>query len=294
MINPAALGQSEHPVWASRRLWSLWDMLTFNAANFYSVSTNLQEFQTLTNYGKAPETEPAALVDADSKGWLLGLAQQLADHLRVLGAPVTEWGCARLKDILERDGATWGDVSKMIEHVDMCLMDELSRKHLLVLDSKEEAYFNPADPLFGAEVATQFQTNGVYELDEAAKCLALGRSTATVFHLMRLMEIGIEAVRLCLGIPDPVKPADRNWGSILSKVDAAIKAKKGHWSNATDQTFFEEIYASLEAVRVAWRNTTMHVEKKYTQEEAEHICLAVKGFMKKLASRVDENGQPLA
>jgi hypothetical protein len=38
----------------------------------------------------------------------------------------------------------------------------------------------------------------------------------------------------------------------------------------------------------------MHVEKKYTKDEAEHIFVAVKGFMKKLASRCDEDGLPLA
>jgi hypothetical protein len=41
-------------------------------------------------------------------------------------------------------------------------------------------------------------------------------------------------------------------------------------------------------------NPTMHVESKYTDEEAEHIFIAVRGFMKKLASRMDESGQPLA
>jgi hypothetical protein len=38
----------------------------------------------------------------------------------------------------------------------------------------------------------------------------------------------------------------------------------------------------------------MHVENKYTDDEAEHIFTAVKGFMKKLAARCDENGMPLA
>jgi hypothetical protein len=38
----------------------------------------------------------------------------------------------------------------------------------------------------------------------------------------------------------------------------------------------------------------MHVESKYTDEEAEHILVAVKGFMKKLASRMDEEGNPKA
>jgi len=38
----------------------------------------------------------------------------------------------------------------------------------------------------------------------------------------------------------------------------------------------------------------MHVETKYTPEEALHIFDAVKAFMKKVASRMDENGMPLA
>jgi hypothetical protein len=38
----------------------------------------------------------------------------------------------------------------------------------------------------------------------------------------------------------------------------------------------------------------MHVENKYTDDEAEDIFRAVRGFMKKLASRMDENGEPKA
>ena len=57
---------------------------------------------------------------------------------------------------------------------------------------------------------------------------------------------------------------------------------------------FEALYVSLDAVKNPWRNATMHVENKYTDEEAEHIFFAVKGFMKRLTSRMDENGLPLA
>ena len=61
-----------------------------------------------------------------------------------------------------------------------------------------------------------------------------------------------------------------------------------------DGALFEDLRASLEAVRNPWRNATMHIEKKYTDDEAEHIFVAVKGFMKKLASRCDEMGEPKA
>jgi hypothetical protein len=38
----------------------------------------------------------------------------------------------------------------------------------------------------------------------------------------------------------------------------------------------------------------MHVEKTYGEEQAQHIFAAVRGFMMKLAERVDEQGQPSA
>jgi DNA topoisomerase IA len=48
----------------------------------------------------------------------------------------------------------------------------------------------------------------------------------------------------------------------------------------------------MDAVKDAWRNATMHVENKYTEEEARRIYDAVRGFMMKLASRMDEQGMP--
>ena len=149
--------------------------------------------------------------------------------------------------------------------------------------------------LFGNDTKDKFQS-AHYEIDEAGNCLALGRSSASVFHLMRIMEIGLSAVAKCLQITDPVKPAERNWGSILRFVREAINAK---WPTAADRmtgdgALFEAIYASLDAVKNPWRNATMHVENKYTDEEAEDIFLAVKSFMKKLSSRCDENGDPQA
>jgi hypothetical protein len=113
---------------------------------------------------------------------------------------------------------------------------------------------------------------------------------------MRTLEIGIKALATCLGIPDPVKPAERNWAIILKSILDAIATK---WPKASDKMkgdgrLFEELYASLDAVKNPWRNSTMHVETKFTDDEAEHILIAVKGFMKRLASRMDEKGEPKA
>jgi hypothetical protein len=79
--------------------------------------------------------------------------------------------------------------------------------------------------------------------------------------------------------------------SIKREIDRRTAQKQ--WAPA-DREFFENSYASLDAVRVAWRNTTMHVENKYNPDEAEHIFAAVRGYMKQITLRMDENGQPLA
>lgn len=64
---------------------------------------------------------------------------------------------------------------------------ELSLVCLYVLEENKAGYFQPDDPLFGAVFERAFPS-AIFELEEAAKCLALDRPTAAVFHLMRIME----------------------------------------------------------------------------------------------------------
>jgi hypothetical protein len=186
-----------------------------------------------------------------------------------------------------------GDLS---EEIASSLKRELSMVDFYMIDKINRSYFNPLQSVFGKEFANKFPTQAVFEVDEAGKCLALNRPTAAVFHLIRTMEVGILATSRCLQIADPIKPAERNWGRILEKIKRMeLKKKAEHGgSNSRRRSIFEALYASLDAVKNPWRNATMHVENKYTDDESEHIFAAVRGFMKKLASRCDENGEPYA
>lgn len=171
--------------------------------------------------------------------------------------------------------------------------DELETQLFFQLSPGDAKYYEPREPLFGSEFVDKFPS-AQFELDEAAKCLAFERPTAAVFHLMRLMESGINAVAECLQIPPPTRPAEKNWGMILRAVKAAMEQRGSAWPNPNDKAFFEAAYVSLDAVKNGWRNPTMHVENKYTSEEAEHIFGSVRAFMKFLGSRMDEVGEPKA
>lgn len=176
-----------------------------------------------------------------------------------------------------------------------CLRSETSITTAMLLPAESIRWYSPKAPLFGGQVDTNFPSL-VYEIEEAGKCLALGRSTAAAFHAIRSLEAGITAISRCLAIPDPTKGADRNWGAMLKKIQSEVDRR---WVGAAtrmsgDGAVFEGLYGVLHALQNPYRNATMHFDQKYTTEEAKHIFEMVAGVMRKIASRMDENGLPLA
>jgi HEPN domain-containing protein len=170
-----------------------------------------------------------------------------------------------------------------------CLPREVETKHVFSVPFENIKLLEPTEPLFSGEVRSKFPS-AVFDIDESCKCLALGRYTACVFHLMRVMEIALHSVYACLAIPAPITGNDKTWGSIIQKIRNEYRGRK----NFSEMALFQEFHSLLDAVKDAWRNGTMHVENKYTEEEAKVILQTVKGYMIKLASRMDEKGYPTA
>lgn len=186
-----------------------------------------------------------------------------------------------------------GAVSRMCAILVTAMRIEMEARKFYSVRPERLRFQEPA--FWGESFITGFPS-AAFEAGEAGKCLLFGRETGCVFHLMRLMETCIRALARCLAIDDPLKPAQRNWGFILAEIKKGIDAK---WPTQAerfrgDGQLFEGLYVSLDAVRNPWRNATMHVENKYTYDEAEHVIIAVRGFASKLAARMDESGEPKA
>jgi hypothetical protein len=248
-----------------------------------------------------PEDKPKEIsLDPVVAGTATENLSELVTALAAVHAPLSIMAAEKLKKEIgrhkdEHDPFTYGDLEQAYAALYSRIRDELSLVKLLAVKPDREKYYAPTVPIFGTVVAAKFPI-AAFDIDEACKSFALDRSTAAVFHLMRVLEIGIRALARALQIPDPLKPAERNWGVILKEIWTGIEKK---WPTSAsrmhgDGALFEGLHASLDAVKNPWRNATMHVETKYTDDEAEHILIAVRGFMKKLASRMDEEGKPLA
>ena len=143
----------------------------------------------------------------------------------------------------------------------------------------EQAEFYDKSELFGSSVNAKFPTIQ-FDVVEAGNCYATGRGTAVVFHLMRIMETGVQAFGTKLGV---ALADEKNWQNILDEVNKAIKALP---SKNPEIVKMSQASANLYAVKLAWRNEVMHPNDTYTLEEADNLIRQAKIFMEQLATIV--------
>jgi hypothetical protein len=279
------------------RLWSLLDMYEINSIGVSVVLARLGRAQGIVNglriAGRISELDMP--VTPEARASVAQLAEEMLAVMGGMGVTAALAACGRLEYNLKNNAKlTYKEMGAACSDIESRLRDEMSAVMLLQIESTHVKYFSPQEPLFGYEVALKFNSVA-YEIEEAGKCLALDRSTASAFHSIRCLEGGIRAIARCLGIPDPTRGANRSWMKVLGAIEGEIDKR---WPPALvrigDAELFENAYAALSGMQNPWRNATMHLDQKYTLEEARHIFEVVKGFMRKLASRMDENGLPLA
>ena len=99
-------------------------------------------------------------------------------------------------------------------------MDEFGDRILLSIDAEKAKLLEETKPLVGPRVALKLPSTAE-DTSEAAQRLALNRPTACVFHLMRVMETGVQILGNRLGIQ---LTANKNWQKILDEANKAIKA----------------------------------------------------------------------
>lgn len=289
---------------ASKRLYSLAEMQKFDISQILKLVRKLSLLDGFPfllaqqkQFSIGELEQPLDLSQIDVGPFLANL-QELGEFLLKAELVVTKGFVDNIADILKKPFLA-SSLAKAYQQLHATLQVEIDQKHFFYMSGSEKILFQPEEdsPIFGNDVRNKF-TSALFEIDEAAKCLALERSTAAVFHLMRVMEVGVYAASRCLSIPDPIRGADKNWGKILQKIrderNLRNSATPKRWASFDDDAYFLDIYATLDTVKNAWRNTTMHVANKYTVEEAQNIFVAVRVFMMKLAKRMDEHGLPLA
>lgn len=77
--------------------------------------------------------------------------------------------------------------------------------------------------LFGDAVIDDAFGRAAREIDEAARCYVFGRYTGCVFHLMRVMEIGLRALGRSLADQKLDPATNPTWEKILRRCDDELQ-----------------------------------------------------------------------
>lgn len=246
-------------------------MIRFPADEFCRASGQIGQMWMDIRHGAIPRQMSIEAVSASIR--------VLEKECVNLGLPATLAQIKRVQESISRSNNSlnldfW---SRALMEVYVRLVDELEARKLYALDVEGARYFEGSQ--FSQTAAERFP-EAIYDMEEAGKCFALDRHTACVFHLMRVTEYGLAEVARFLKLHDPLGP---NWDSVIKKIDSELKADykdrkfKGH------SDLLSHVSSHLNAVKIAWRNRTMHIDKKYTFEEARDIYNATCGFMRYIA-----------
>jgi HEPN domain-containing protein len=123
---------------------------------------------------------------------------------------------------------------------------------------------------FSIEVSEKFRSS-IGDMLEAGKCFALTRYTACAFHLMRIAEKGLKSLTHHYNLPVNA----RNWGEHIN----AIKRHLASVTNKEEKEQLQRVIERIDSLRIVERNPTLHVEKDYSEDQAEFLFDGVKNLM---------------
>jgi hypothetical protein len=245
-------------------------VLEFCAEDFcQSVSLIAQFHEQLRNGDRMPQDSSMSIIAGE-----LGSLQR---HCQALGLNTTLAQIERVKEMLfGKRSFSIQMLATAIMEITSRITDELTARKLYMVSSERNAYL--AGNQFAPSVGERFP-DAIEDMNEAGKCFAFERPTACIFHLMRVTEVGLNAFATLLEIPDH----NPTWEPIIRKIDFELKADYKARKYKGNQDFLANASTHLHAVKVAWRNPTMHVDKVNTMEHAKEIYDATCGLMRYLA-----------
>jgi len=279
--------------WRPGELWSLWDIMNrFDAGRLFKAASSME--------GLGPHPGPPAPVTIPllDHHHIVSYVDVVIQEAVKLDLPTSLISARNLRRVLDEatpvtnhpmigDGMQFSFPSiirlkNFRDEMKMRVADELATKMVFLISGGKAAYFNSPN-LFGDAVFNAFPSANE-DIAEAGTCLALERGTACVMHLNRVVEAGLAILAAVLGVPK-----QNDWGAYLREIDKQLAALiKSSGARTSDEQFYAEAATSIDHMRRAWRNPTMHPEKTYSPERAEEVLQSVRSFIHHLATKIHE------
>jgi len=202
------------------QLVSLWDMLKIHANNFILLMSTLSQVKDglkamLEQIDDARERMVALgpdsvnAFDNETKGVSVestsvfrSFFDDILTSCDLLKLDLSLVKATRIRESIEST-MNLIDVQKQTQELLERIQDEIRNRVFMFVPNERVKYFT-TEPLFGEIVRATFP-EATADIEDAGICLAVGRPTAAVYHLMRVMEYGIKRIAKRLLSPAKVK-----------------------------------------------------------------------------------------
>jgi hypothetical protein len=201
----------------------------------------------------------------------------------------------KIRDALTKPDPLTKELNPLTIELGGRLYDEMRGRYFWALTMSETEYYK--NPHKGwEEVIARFGAS-VTDIEEASKCFALSRYAAAVFHSLQVVEIGLIDLGRVIVATDP----QTGWNATTKRLEKILVTKYPNRTPFQQQhsKFLEQISATIEALKSAWRHKISHAQDKlvlltsdFTPEVAEEILLASRSFMRRLATEAPTSPDP--
>jgi len=276
--------------WQPGRIVSLWEMITqiilVQVAHAYEMAGVIE--RTLEQALDDPSKE-------DQRAQIPERVVKIRNELGTLSSFAIETALATLSNV-SKDSSNDGRrlTLKAAREVHTLVRYKLLESACFVLPDHATMFFE--ERIVHESIRTHLP-KCIYDLEEAGKCLALARNTASVYHSMCALEpllnwLALETARLG-SVYAPEQTLSKTWGEILSKLEKEVKtldtahkdpAKKAELRRLGD------LCAHMRSVKTAWRDDTMHAKGQFTDEIASNILIQCRAMIQYVADQI--SGRP--
>jgi hypothetical protein len=291
-----------HPLWDTRRLWSLADMINFGMREFLLclefIDGHLKRARAENPDEMISPEHQYAIENNSEKAIFPVIAKLQIDEARLASLKLqdfiqTQWRYRR---------CTYSELAAILERLWDDLLEGAKQEYFFHYSKEVASIARPVAEGFGVgpeweTIVAKFKSSK-REIEAGMDCFAFGDFPGCVFHMMRIAELGLRAiarergVRSLRGKRGQPKPIE--WGT-WQDVFEAIEKKVSEIHNATQGpdrddalAFYQTALSDLRLMRSLYRDPTMHFRETYDKGEAYSAIFRTNTLMNMLAKRLNE------
>lgn len=287
------LNARAHPIWDTRRLWSLADMINFYLGVFWNGLQILGDQIRVARLHDGDEKVNSA-ANEDIHKFVQVVTQQCVAPLHLVTAATG--ACVRLEDMWfhhQHKQYTYKEISDELER----LYNEIRR------DADREYFFHYPREMATLAIGTGTDPEWITiikefpsakrEIETGIDCYAFEDWSGCVFHMVRIAELALRTIAGERGVTTigNNKPLEWGmWGDVFKAIDTKveeIRNKPAGPKRDIADSFYRGAVSDLRFLQT-YRDPAMHFRDDYGKGQSYDAMYRVKALMKTLASKLSE------